>query len=90
MLPVKMLVSKMDSEEIMRMRKKLEAAETVKLVTIGKVAKLAGVGVETIRFYERAGVASVKEKGVGLPTISSSHSVHPQSSRRRLFAKRRW
>jgi MerR family copper efflux transcriptional regulator len=40
----------------MRMRKKPEAAETVKLLTIGKVAKLAGVGVETIRFYEREGV----------------------------------
>ena len=38
------------------MRKKREAAETVKLLTIGQVAKLAGVGVETIRFYEREGV----------------------------------
>jgi DNA-binding transcriptional MerR regulator len=26
------------------------------LLTIGKVAKLSGVGVETIRFYEREGV----------------------------------
>ena len=39
------------------MRNKREAeAETMELLTIGKVAKLAGVGVETIRFYEREGV----------------------------------
>ena len=40
----------------MRIQKKPEAAETMELLTIGKVAKLAGVGVETIRFYEREGV----------------------------------
>src|SRR5262249_57839507 len=30
--------------------------EAVKPMTIGQVAKLAGVGVETIRFYEREGL----------------------------------
>ena len=40
----------------MRVRNKREGAGTVKLLTIGKVARLAGVGVETIRFYEREGV----------------------------------
>jgi DNA-binding transcriptional MerR regulator len=39
----------------MRKQNKREAA-VVKLLTIGKVAKLSGVGVETIRFYEREGV----------------------------------
>lgn len=29
---------------------------TEKLMNIGKIAKLSGVGVETIRFYERQGV----------------------------------
>jgi MerR family transcriptional regulator, copper efflux regulator len=29
---------------------------TVNLLTIGQVAKLAGVGIETIRFYEREGI----------------------------------
>jgi DNA-binding transcriptional MerR regulator len=41
----------------MRTRNKREASgETIELLTIGKVAKLSGVGVETIRFYERDGV----------------------------------
>src|SRR5689334_7624054 len=30
--------------------------ESVKTMTIGHVAKMAGVGVETIRFYEREGL----------------------------------
>jgi MerR family copper efflux transcriptional regulator len=38
------------------MPKKRELPATTKLLTIGQVAKLAGVGVETIRFYEREGV----------------------------------
>lgn len=38
------------------MRNKPETADAKKLLTIGKVAKLCGVGVETIRFYEREGV----------------------------------
>ena len=40
----------------MRVRNKREGTVTAKLLTIGKVARLAGVGVETIRFYEREGV----------------------------------
>ncbi|WP_456431876.1 MerR family transcriptional regulator [Thermosulfuriphilus sp.] len=33
-------------------------------LTIGKVAKLAGVGVETIRFYERKGLISRPPRGI--------------------------
>ena len=33
-------------------------------MTIGKIAKLAGVGVETIRFYERKGLVAVPPKPV--------------------------
>jgi MerR family transcriptional regulator, copper efflux regulator len=38
------------------MRRKPEVSKKKKLLTIGQVAKLSGVGVETIRFYERVGV----------------------------------
>jgi MerR family transcriptional regulator, copper efflux regulator len=38
----------------------------MKLLTIGQVAKLSGVGVETIRFYEREGVLlSTQRKASG-------------------------
>jgi MerR family copper efflux transcriptional regulator len=37
------------------MRNEHKPTVTMKLLTIGKVAKLSGVGAETIRFYERVG-----------------------------------
>lgn len=37
------------------MQRKMSASND-KLMNIGKIAKLSGVGVETIRFYERQGV----------------------------------
>ena len=36
--------------------KKKANASTEKMMKIGEVAKLSGVGVETIRFYEREGI----------------------------------
>ncbi|MBI1965867.1 MAG: MerR family DNA-binding transcriptional regulator, partial [Betaproteobacteria bacterium] len=33
--------------------------------TIGDVAEAAGVGVETVRYYERRGMVSQPERGVG-------------------------
>lgn len=36
--------------------------DAVKPMTIGQVAKLAGVGVETIRFYEREGLLNKPER----------------------------
>jgi hypothetical protein len=83
----------MHTEEIMRIQKKPEAAETMELLTIGKVAKLAGVGVETIRFYEREGVLPKPHRKVSgyrlfdLETVRRLQS-HPQSSGRRLFLER--
>ena len=51
--------------------------------TIGKLAKSASVGVETIRFYERKGL-------IKRPPKSSSGFRHyaPENSRRILFIKR--
>lgn len=40
--------------------------------TIGKVAKAAGVGVETIRFYERKGL-------IVQPTTEGTYRVYPRS-----------
>ena len=40
-------------------------APAVKELTIGKAAKEAGVGVETIRFYEREGLIAQPPKGTG-------------------------
>lgn len=37
-------------------------AETQQLMNIGKLSKLAGVGVETIRFYEREGILPKPER----------------------------
>ena len=34
-------------------------------LTIGRVAKLAGVGVETIRYYQRRGLLTPPEKPLG-------------------------
>jgi DNA-binding transcriptional MerR regulator len=67
----------------MRMRNKPEAAETVKLLTIGKVAKLAGVGVETIRFYEREGVLPQSKR-----KASGYRLFHPDTVRRIQFIRK--
>lgn len=50
--------------------------------TIGKVAKAAGVGVETIRFYERKGL-------IEQPVATGTYRVYPRSVVSRIrFIKR--
>jgi len=55
---------------------------SVKPLTIGKVARMAGVGIETIRFYEREGLVADpprKESGYrqyGPETISRLRFIH--------------
>jgi MerR family copper efflux transcriptional regulator len=63
------------TEEIMRKRNKREAA-VVKLLTIGKVAKLSGVGVETIRFYEREGVLPKSKRKASGYRVFDPDTVH--------------
>ncbi len=52
-------------------------------LTIGKVARLAGVGVETIRFYQRKGL--IKEP----PRRESGYRQYPQDTVERLRFIRR-
>ena len=55
----------------------------MKTLTIGKVARAAGVGVETVRFYERKGL--IEEP----PRLASGYRQYPQNIVRRLrFIKR--
>ncbi|MFC1523263.1 MerR family transcriptional regulator [Thermodesulfobacteriota bacterium] len=52
-------------------------------LTIGKVAKQAGVGIETIRFYERQGLIEPP------PRTASGYRIYPQDCIARLhFIKR--
>jgi len=52
-------------------------------LTIGKVARLAGVGVETIRFYEREGLIAEP------PRKESGYRLYPEEAVSRLrFIKR--
>ena len=41
-------------------------------MTIGKLAKAAGVGVETVRFYQRKGLLETPERTMGFRTYSES------------------
>jgi MerR family mercuric resistance operon transcriptional regulator len=50
--------------------------------TIGELAREAGVGVETIRFYERRGLLRQPERGVG-------HRRYPESDLTRMVFIRR-
>ncbi len=55
----------------------------MELLTIGKVARLAGVGVETIRFYEREGLIEDP------PRRSSGYRQYPAAAVTRIrFIKR--
>ncbi len=52
-------------------------------MSIGKVAKAAGVGVETIRFYQRCGLLAAPAKPLG------GHRRYPPAAARRVrFIKR--
>ena len=61
---------------------KQERAGLAKPLTIGKVARLAGVGIETIRFYEREGLVADpprKQSGYrqyGAETVSRLRFIH--------------
>ena len=52
-------------------------------LTIGKLAKAAGVGVETVRYYQRCGLLSVPERVYG------AIRQYPQQSLQRLYFIRR-
>ncbi|VAV84985.1 Transcriptional regulator, MerR family [hydrothermal vent metagenome] len=52
-------------------------------ITIGKVARLAGVGVETVRFYEREGLIDEP------PRMDSGYRQYPADTVRRLRFIRR-
>lgn len=55
----------------------------MKPLTIGKVARLAGIGVETVRFYEREGLLNRP------PRKGSGYRQYPEESIHRLrFIKR--
>ncbi|MEM8670097.1 MAG: MerR family transcriptional regulator [Planctomycetota bacterium] len=42
-------------------------------MTIGALAKAAGVGVETVRFYQRKGLIETPNKAAGIRKYSDSH-----------------
>lgn len=44
--------------------------------TIGDIAKLCGVGVETIRFYEREGIINQPKKGIGTFRFYPDEVIH--------------
>jgi len=52
-------------------------------LTIARVAKAAGVGVETVRYYERRGLVSQPKRGLG-----SFRHYQPDHVRRIRFIKR--
>jgi len=58
------------------------AAKPPKPLTIGKVARLAGVGIETIRFYERGGLVADPPRKLsgyrqyGAETVSRLRFIH--------------
>lgn len=54
------------------------ANRSAKALTIGRVAELAGVGVETVRFYEREGLISQP------PRPSDGYRVYPIETVRRI------
>lgn len=45
------------------------------MLTIGKLAKAAGVGVETVRYYQRCGLLSVPERAFGTVRRYSQQSL---------------
>ncbi len=55
-----------------------EAIKSVEPLTIGQVAKLSDVGVETVRFYERRGL--IEEP----PRKESGYRQYPQSAVKRI------
>lgn len=52
--------------------------ETEKTLTIGKLARMAGIGIETIRFYEREGLIPDP------PRRASGYRQYPEQSVRRV------
>lgn len=52
-------------------------------LTIGRVAKEAGVGLETIRYYERLGLIEQ------VPRSASGYRIYPETAVRRLLFIRR-
>ena len=55
----------------------------MKGLTIGKLAKAAGTGIETVRFYERQGLVAPP------PRTESNYRIYPQEEVKRLrFIKR--
>ncbi|MFM8272364.1 MAG: MerR family DNA-binding transcriptional regulator [Gemmata sp.] len=65
----------------------------MKAIGIGQLAKAAGVGVETVRFYERKGLlAPPAAQGVGLPPVRRGRGraaqVHPPGTTGRVHAER--
>lgn len=54
------------------------------MMTIGKVAKESGVGVETVRFYERKGLIQKPKKSGG----NAFRSYQPDDARKIRFIKR--
>jgi len=52
-------------------------------LTIGKIAKAAGLGVETIRFYERKGLIAEPKR-----SASGYRQYHPETIRRLKFIAR--
>ncbi len=55
----------------------------MQILTIGKVARRAGVGVETIRFYEREGLITAPSRGV------SGYRRYPEETVSRIRFVRR-
>ena len=50
----------------------MEDTETQQM-TIGTLAKAAGVGVETVRFYQRKGLLEIPSSNAGIRRYSNSH-----------------
>jgi Hg(II)-responsive transcriptional regulator len=61
----------------------LEASKQMKTLSIGQVAKEAGVGIETIRFYERQGVLEEPER-----KVSGYRQYDPEVVRLLRFVRR--
>lgn len=52
-------------------------------LTIGRLSKASGVNIETIRFYERAGLLPIPQR-----TASGYRSYRPEDARRLRFIRR--
>lgn len=61
----------------------MSPSSSLKSLTIGRVAEAAGVGVETIRFYERKGLIRRPERNG-----ASFRHYHPEDPTRIRFIKR--